>query len=96
MPSQQALPLSAGVHSNGFSLVRRVVERLGLPWDAPAPFDPSQSLGSGESSFTLTLTLTLNLNLNLNLSLSLISAPVSRSSSCPKATLSEAMLLSFS
>ncbi len=29
---------SDGVHSNGFSLVRRVVEQAGLGWDAPAPF----------------------------------------------------------
>jgi len=29
---------SDGVHSNGYSLVRRVVERSGLPWDKPAPF----------------------------------------------------------
>ncbi len=29
---------SSGVHSNGFSLVRKVVERAGLGWDAPAPF----------------------------------------------------------
>ncbi len=29
---------STGVHSNGFSLVRKVVERSGLAWDAPAPF----------------------------------------------------------
>ena len=29
---------SDGVHSNGFSLVRKVVERAGLGWDAPAPF----------------------------------------------------------
>ena len=28
---------SSGVHSNGFSLVRRVVEAAGLGWDAPAP-----------------------------------------------------------
>ncbi len=27
---------SSGVHSNGFSLVRRIVEASGLPWDAPA------------------------------------------------------------
>ena len=36
---------SSGVHSNGFSLVRRVVEASGLAWDAPAPFDPEVSLG---------------------------------------------------
>ncbi|WP_321336642.1 phosphoribosylformylglycinamidine cyclo-ligase [Breoghania sp.] len=36
---------SAGVHSNGFSLVRRIVERSGLAWDAPAPFDENQTLG---------------------------------------------------
>jgi len=29
---------SSGVHSNGFSLVRRIVDRSGLEWDAPAPF----------------------------------------------------------
>jgi phosphoribosylformylglycinamidine cyclo-ligase len=29
---------SDGMHANGFSLVRRVVERTGLAWDAPAPF----------------------------------------------------------
>ena len=35
---------SNGLHSNGFSLVRRVVEASGLAYDAPAPFDPSRSL----------------------------------------------------
>jgi phosphoribosylformylglycinamidine cyclo-ligase len=39
-----ALPAS-GVHSNGFSLVRRVVAQAGLGWDAPAPFAPEQRLG---------------------------------------------------
>jgi len=29
---------SNGVHSNGYSLVRKVVELAGLGWDAPAPF----------------------------------------------------------
>jgi phosphoribosylformylglycinamidine cyclo-ligase len=36
---------SSGVHSNGFSLVRKVVETSGLKWDAPAPFAPGQTLG---------------------------------------------------
>jgi phosphoribosylformylglycinamidine cyclo-ligase len=35
---------SSGVHSNGFSLVRRIVEMSGLSWDAPAPFAPGQTL----------------------------------------------------
>jgi phosphoribosylformylglycinamidine cyclo-ligase len=36
---------SDGVHSNGYSLVRRIVERAGLGWDAPAPF-AAVSLGA--------------------------------------------------
>jgi phosphoribosylformylglycinamidine cyclo-ligase len=36
---------SSGVHSNGFSLVRRVVAASGLAWDAPAPFAPGAMLG---------------------------------------------------
>ena len=36
---------SSGVHSNGFSLVRKVVEKSGPAWDAPAPFDRQQTLG---------------------------------------------------
>ncbi|WP_127092035.1 phosphoribosylformylglycinamidine cyclo-ligase [Aquabacter cavernae] len=36
---------SAGVHSNGYSLVRRVVERAGLGWHDPAPFAPGESVG---------------------------------------------------
>lgn len=35
---------SSGLHSNGFSLVRRVVEKAGLSYSAPAPFDKSKSL----------------------------------------------------
>jgi phosphoribosylaminoimidazole synthetase len=35
---------STGPHSNGYSLVRRIVERSGLGWDAPAPFAPGETL----------------------------------------------------
>ena len=37
---------SSGLHSNGFSLVRRVVETLGLDYAQPAPFAPDLSLGA--------------------------------------------------
>ncbi|HQT64354.1 MAG: phosphoribosylformylglycinamidine cyclo-ligase [Acidocella sp. 20-57-95] len=40
-----ALP-SAGVHSNGFSLVRRVVANVGLNWSDPAPFAAGAALGT--------------------------------------------------
>jgi phosphoribosylformylglycinamidine cyclo-ligase len=36
---------SSGVHSNGFSLVRKVVEVSGLPWNTPAPFASGKTLG---------------------------------------------------
>jgi phosphoribosylformylglycinamidine cyclo-ligase len=35
---------SSGVHSNGYSLVRRLAEQQGLGWDAPAPFDSGRTL----------------------------------------------------
>jgi phosphoribosylformylglycinamidine cyclo-ligase len=37
---------SSGVHSNGFSLVRKVVEAGGLSWDGEAPFAIKQKLGA--------------------------------------------------
>src|SRR3974390_686084 len=36
---------ASGVHSNGYSLVRRVAANAGLSWDDPAPVEPSRSLG---------------------------------------------------
>jgi len=37
---------SSGVHSNGYSLVRRIVADLGLGWTAPAPFMEETALGA--------------------------------------------------
>lgn len=37
---------SSGFHSNGYSLVRKIVADAGLAYDAPAPFSPSRTLGS--------------------------------------------------
>ena len=36
---------SSGVHSNGFSLVRKVVEVAGLDWADDCPFEPGKTLG---------------------------------------------------
>ena len=37
---------SSGPHSNGYSLVRKVVERSGLRWEAKAPFEEGKSLAA--------------------------------------------------
>jgi len=37
---------SSGVHSNGYSLVRKVVAQSKLKWSATAPFDKKQKLGA--------------------------------------------------
>ncbi|MGH6837344.1 MAG: phosphoribosylformylglycinamidine cyclo-ligase, partial [Methylocella sp.] len=36
---------SSGLHSNGFSLVRKIVERASLAWTDPAPFAPGKTVG---------------------------------------------------
>src|SRR3954452_12871613 len=36
---------SSGVHSNGFSLVRRIATEAGLSWSDPAPFASDRTLG---------------------------------------------------
>ncbi len=37
---------SSGVHSNGYSLVRKIVELSGLNWQSPAPFGAGETLGA--------------------------------------------------
>lgn len=37
---------SSGPHANGYSLVRKIVERSGLSWEAPAPFAPGAGLAA--------------------------------------------------
>ncbi|MGI9393513.1 MAG: phosphoribosylformylglycinamidine cyclo-ligase [Boseongicola sp.] len=52
LPGDVLLGLASdGLHSNGFSLVRKIVEREGLGWNAPAPF---QSGSLGEALLTPT------------------------------------------
>jgi len=37
---------SSGVHSNGYSLVRKIVAKSRMQWNAPAPFDKKKKLGA--------------------------------------------------
>lgn len=44
---------SSGLHSNGFSLVRRIVEVQDLQYSDPAPFSPSSTLGKQACGLSL-------------------------------------------
>ncbi|KAI9727175.1 MAG: hypothetical protein M1828_007376 [Chrysothrix sp. TS-e1954] len=44
---------SSGAHSNGFSLVRKIVERSALSYSSPAPWDASKTLGQALLTPTL-------------------------------------------
>ena len=44
---------SAGVHSNGFSLVRAIVSQCRLTYDLPCPFETGKSLGMFATSFLI-------------------------------------------
>lgn len=48
---------SAGVHANGFSLVRRVVRRAGLTWDSAVPWVNKVDRTDGDSGETLATSL---------------------------------------
>ena len=37
---------SSGIHSNGFSLVRKIIEKAGLSYDSPCPFPTTEGLQS--------------------------------------------------
>ena len=48
VPGDMLIGLAAsGVHSNGYSLVRRLVAAENLAWDVPAPFDASADARQG-------------------------------------------------
>ena len=46
-PGDVAIGLSSsGIHSNGFSLVRTIIDRLSLHYDMPSPLATSHTLGN--------------------------------------------------
>lgn len=44
---------SSGLHSNGFSLVRKVMETSGLAYDVPSPFNKGKTLGNSQDIYIM-------------------------------------------
>ena len=44
---------SSGLHSNGFSLVRAVIDQNSLSYNDPSPFEADKTLGNSFSMFTV-------------------------------------------
>jgi len=56
---------SSGLHSNGFSLVRAVIDQHSLTHDAPSPFEPEKTLGKCFAVLTFVCAVAVFLNCSM-------------------------------